>query len=95
MRIPTPWSNNDVKTPASFSPVPRVSSQWTNNDVKVPAVFIPTEKSHDAWGVNFQAPQTYFYNDPHITYNSSLVAYNYLVNANQLNQRNRTLWEES
>lgn len=92
MKSTTPWANQSKqntawtpggKNPAAFTPVDTpIPTQFTANDTPTPTHF----------GPNFQDPQTYFYNDANMAYNDPLIEYNYLVNNNQDNQRNKTAW---
>jgi hypothetical protein len=92
MKTPTPWTNNDVKPPSSWTPATRVQSQWADNITKNPAAYTPVAKNADSWAINSQGLQTYFYDDTNIPYNSAATTYNNLVRGNQLNQLNTTPW---
>lgn len=94
MRNKTVWSNNDVKNPTTFTVTTKSTSPWANNDVKIPSAFVTLTKSLDSWGINFQTPQTYFYNDSNMIYNDPFVEYNYLLNSNQINQRLISRWAQ-
>lgn len=95
MRAPTTWINNDVKSPAPWTAPNKGQAAWANNDVKTPVQYATTGKQKNAWGVNYGPQQTYFYDDPTMTYDDSMHQYDYLVNPNTLNQRNRTVWAQS
>lgn len=92
MKIPTQWANNDVLAPAQWSGQSKNPAQWANNGAKNPTQYTPVGKSPAAWGPTSNGRQTYFYNDPDMTYNSVFVDYNYLVNGNQSNQLGVTKW---
>lgn len=69
--------------------------QWVNNDVKHPSQFTTVTKQKDVWGVPEYTPQTYFYNDVDIPYNSNLFEYNFIVDNNTINQKLVTKWSHS
>lgn len=90
-RNPTPWSNNDVKPPVSWTGAAKSTTAYVNNITKHPTAFTPITKQNNSWGVTF-GRQTYFYNDSNMIYNDPNVEYNYLLNQNQLNQDLVTRW---
>jgi hypothetical protein len=96
MRIPTPWQPNSSKPTTAWGETAKNPSPWSESNPKNPTAFTPSDTRTPAgWNPNFQAPQTYLYNDENMTYNSTLVNYNNLINNNQINQRLVTTWRDA
>jgi hypothetical protein len=86
----TQWANNDVKTPAQYTPATKNAALWTGDITKNLTAYTPRTKSLDSWNQE-HALQTYFY-DSNFSYDSDLTDYDYLVNSNNFNQRGQTAW---
>ena len=90
----TPWGNNNTKNPTQVTPVPKHAAQWANDIAKTPTRYALKGKNTSGWSPE-HALQTYYYDDPKLTYDSPLSLYNYLVNTNTSNQRGQTAWSAS
>ena len=87
----TSW-NSSSKGTSPWATVTKSGSAWVNSATKSVTTYSQAVKNSDQWGIKFQAPQTYFYNDATITYNSVFDEYNYLVNNNTITPANQTSW---
>lgn len=90
----TPWGSNINKNPTQVTPVSKNAAQWSGDIVKNPTQYNRTGKNDSGWSPE-KALQTYYYDDPKLTYDSPLSLYNYLVNTNTSNQRGQTAWSAS
>lgn len=91
---PTPWSNNDVKPPANWTPATKQTATWSNNIAKSPAQFTPVAKNTTTWGLELNVSNPWLYDDPTQKYDDTpLRGYDYLIPVtNTINSKLPTGW---
>lgn len=92
-KVPTNWSNNDVKPAASWTPATKGKSVWANNVTKSLTAFTSIVRNLVSWGNESTTQVPYLYDSATLTYDSATRSYDYTnPQTNQLNGLNKTPW---
>lgn len=88
---PTPWSNNDIKPAAAWTPATKGTSVWANNITKKLTAFTSIVKNAVSWGNESVVQTPYLYDSATLAYDSATRSYDYTnPQSNQLNSKNPT-----
>lgn len=90
-KVPTNWSNNDVKPAASWTPATKNASPWANNITKKLTAFTGIVKNNVSWFGTGSPFTPNIYDSATDLYDSATRGYDYtMAQSNQLNAKNPT-----